>query len=62
MNETKPNKNIRLFCVQCEKPFIFTEGEQKFYSDNLLIEPKRCPECRAIRKAEFNQRKIDGDK
>ena len=42
-----------LTCTEkpCGKTFNFTEGEQKFYSEKGFAEPRRCPECRAARKA-----------
>ena len=42
-----------LQCSDCGREFIFTAGEQEFYSSRgLLNEPKRCPDCRQRRKAE----------
>jgi CxxC-x17-CxxC domain-containing protein len=39
-----------LRCRDCEKSFIFTIGEQEFYSSHgLLNDPRRCPECRQVR-------------
>ena len=41
-----------LDCVECEKPFVFTAGEQEFFnSRGYTNEPKRCPECRESRKS-----------
>jgi hypothetical protein len=40
-----------LKCVQCGEEFVFTAGEQKFYAERDLLPPKRCKECRAVRKA-----------
>ncbi len=42
------DKTIR--CSQCNKEFLFTEREQKFYEDRGFSTPKRCPECRKERK------------
>lgn len=36
-------------CKICGQTFIFTAGEQLFYSDRNLAEPKRCPSCRSQR-------------
>jgi hypothetical protein len=33
-------------CVQCKKDFLFEAGEQAFYKERGLQEPKRCPDCR----------------
>lgn len=41
-----------LTCRECGAQFVFTAGEQEFYSSKgLLNEPARCPSCRAARKA-----------
>ena len=42
-----------LVCSDCGQEFTFTVGEQEFYSSRgLQNEPKRCPECRIIRRRE----------
>ncbi len=44
-----------LYCRDCSREFIFTIGEQEFYtSRNLTSPPGRCPDCRAARKASGN--------
>jgi CxxC-x17-CxxC domain-containing protein len=40
-----------LTCVDCGQEFAFTASEQQFYADRQFSEPRRCPSCRAIRKA-----------
>ena len=40
-----------LTCVDCQQEFAFTASEQQFYADRQFSEPRRCPSCRAIRKA-----------
>jgi CxxC-x17-CxxC domain-containing protein len=40
-----------LTCVDCRQEFAFTASEQQFYADRQFSEPRRCPSCRAIRKA-----------
>lgn len=41
-----------LVCRDCGQTFTFTVGEQEFYqSRGLQNEPKRCPQCRAARRA-----------
>jgi CxxC-x17-CxxC domain-containing protein len=38
-------------CKECAQPFVFTEGEQRFYAERgLSHEPQRCPSCRALAK------------
>jgi len=45
-------QNKSLQCSDCGQEFIFTAGEQEFYSSRgLQNEPKRCPQCRRARKA-----------
>jgi CxxC-x17-CxxC domain-containing protein len=40
-------------CVDCGQEFSFTAGEQEFYAQRGFSEPpKRCPSCRAARKAQ----------
>lgn len=40
-------------CLDCGQEFSFTAGEQEFYSQRGFTEPpKRCPGCRAARKAQ----------
>jgi len=40
-----------LICVDCGKEFIWTAGEQEFYvKRGFNNEPKRCKECRELRK------------
>ncbi len=40
-----------LTCVDCNQDFAFTATEQQFYADRQFSEPRRCPSCRASRKA-----------
>lgn len=43
-------------CQDCKNPFVFTAGEQTFFkSKGLTNEPKRCPPCRKLKKARFDQ-------
>jgi len=39
-----------LSCVDCGAQFTFTAGEQEFYAQKGF-QNKRCPDCRAARKA-----------
>jgi CxxC-x17-CxxC domain-containing protein len=48
-------------CLDCGQEFAFTAGEQDFYSQRGFTEPpKRCPSCRAIRKAQRNASPMAG--
>jgi CxxC-x17-CxxC domain-containing protein len=42
-------------CEECNKDFIFTAGEQEFYEEKGFTPPKRCPDCRAAKKAAGRQ-------
>ena len=51
--------NKVIICIECKNKFIFTEGEQKYYLEQRLSEPKRCPSCRQLRK--FNKENINNE-
>jgi len=41
-----------LDCVDCGRQFVFTAGEQEFYTQKgFQNKPNRCPDCRQARKA-----------
>jgi len=40
-----------LTCRDCGTQFVFTEGEQDFYSQRGYSDPVRCSDCRASKKA-----------
>src|SRR5919107_2328443 len=40
-----------LTCSDCGQEFTFTASEQQFFADRQFSEPRRCPSCRASRKA-----------
>ncbi len=40
-----------LTCADCGQEFVFSGSEQQFYADRQFTEPRRCPSCRASRKA-----------
>ena len=37
-------------CRDCGKEFTFTAGEQEFYAERNMSEPKRCKACRDAKK------------
>ncbi len=41
-----------LTCADCGQSFTFSEGDQAFYAERGFSEPRRCPSCRAARKAQ----------
>jgi len=40
-----------IICQECKLAFIWEAHDQLFYYSKRLLPPKRCPTCRAIRKA-----------
>ena len=40
-----------LVCRDCGNEFVFSSGEQEFYSTRGFSEPTRCSDCRKARKA-----------
>jgi hypothetical protein len=42
----------QILCADCGQPFLLTTGEQEFYQERGMSEPKRCKDCRQARKAE----------
>lgn len=44
-------------CIEesCGKAFTITVGEQRFYVSKAMDLPKRCAECRRMRKATINR-------
>jgi CxxC-x17-CxxC domain-containing protein len=45
-----------LNCTDCNAPFVFTSGEQRFFATKgFTNKPNRCPDCRAARKAQANR-------
>lgn len=47
---TNKYQDRAIFCVDCEKDFIFTAEEQQFFYSKGLSTPKRCKPCRKTRK------------
>jgi CxxC-x17-CxxC domain-containing protein len=48
------NVDKTLTCADCGQEFTFTASEQDFYAERGFTEPRRCPTCRAARKAQRN--------
>lgn len=46
-------KKKKIVCCDCGETFLFTGGEQKYYEERKLSEPKRCSACRQKRKELF---------
>jgi CxxC-x17-CxxC domain-containing protein len=48
-------ENKDLTCRDCKKTFVFSAGEQEFFSAKGLVnEPKRCPNCRILVRVQRN--------
>jgi CxxC-x17-CxxC domain-containing protein len=43
-----------LTCVQCGTEFVFSADDQSFHASRGYQDPKRCPRCRAERRAMSN--------
>lgn len=39
-----------LHCCDCKQSFVFTAGEQAYFTSKGLSEPRRCKPCRDLRK------------
>lgn len=50
------NTDAEIMCARCYQSFIWTAGEQQFYFDRGLAQPKYCKECREARKHEYATR------
>ncbi len=47
-----PYTDRTLICVDCGAEFVFSAEDQEFHaSRGFTNEPKRCPDCRRVRKA-----------
>lgn len=50
----------KLTCEDCSCEFVFTAGEQEFFAEKGLANvPKRCPECRKVRKQKRKKKLYD---
>lgn len=49
-------KDVTIRCQDCGKEFKFSEKEQAFYEEHKFLPPKRCKECRVVRKIEKQNR------
>jgi hypothetical protein len=37
-------------CNDCAAPYVWSAGEQQYFERRGFPPPKRCPDCRAVRK------------
>jgi Probable zinc-ribbon domain len=49
-------------CIQCEREFEFTPGEQKYFKDKGFDDPKRCSACRRNKSRENQEKTRSKDK
>lgn len=45
-----------LICADCNQPFTFTGGEQRFFAERQFSTPKRCKSCRDKKKEQRDGR------
>jgi CxxC-x17-CxxC domain-containing protein len=43
--------DLSLTCRDCGRTFLFSAGEQQFFTERNFVPPTRCPACRATRRA-----------
>ena len=46
----------KIICKMCEQEFTFTAGEQNWYLEHSLNDPKYCKTCREERKNQRNKK------
>lgn len=46
-----PFADKTLTCADCGRQFLFSADDQEFFASKGYLEPKRCPSCRASRRA-----------
>lgn len=51
MNDAMQDREI--ICMDCQRPFSWTVGEQRFYAEQGFSEPKRCAPCRQAKRARY---------
>ena len=49
------DQDRELLCQDCQSPFTWTAGEQRFYREQGFTQPKRCPGCRAYLKRKIRE-------
>lgn len=54
MDDSKVFEDKFLFCIACGREFPFEASEQYFFHERGYQDPKRCPECRAKKRARLN--------
>ena len=54
------DEDIELTCIDCGTNFTWTQGEQGFYADKGMTQPKRCKTCRMKKKLAREQQQNQG--
>ncbi len=50
-------EDIKMVCTDCGMEFVFTIGEQIYFTQSNLCFPKRCQGCRKIKKDKIENEK-----
>ncbi len=54
------SRDKSLVCQKCQQPFIFSIAEQKYFaSKGLRNDPKRCSNCRILRRLEGEGKNLE---
>jgi len=46
-------------CCDCGKSYVWTAGEAAYFDSKGLTPPKRCTECRELRRRTINRAAVD---
>jgi len=60
VNQAPNPDDQTLKCIDCRQDFIFTVGEQRFFTERNFTPPRRCKPCRDAKKLEKQARQDDG--
>lgn len=41
-----------IYCSDCGQPFLFSADMKKYYAEHRLHRPKRCKDCRTVRRTQ----------
>jgi len=59
-NEQENYTDIEIPCKDCGQPFIWTAGEQRFFTKKQLSQPVRCKSCREVKRSQRQFRESSG--
>jgi hypothetical protein len=43
-------EDITIDCRDCRTPFTWTAGQQQYFAERQLMQPRRCEQCRRWRR------------